>query len=287
MKTAWMYLSMVTLILALATAVIAEPEAASGGMSADEAAKQLANPNSSLASLTLKSQYRTFKGDLPGADDAESGTFLFQPAFPFPMSKTDNLFIRPAFTYLVNQPVVDPVTGAVGKESGFADIGYDVAYGRSFASGLLAVLGMVGSIPVGDDALTTDTWTLGPELFLGVFKPYGVFGVFPNHQWNVGGSRDVKTSLTSIQPFAVFLPGGGWSVGTAGICSYDWENDQWTVPLQLQVSRTVKVGKMPLKIALEGNYYVEKSDALGPDWMFGLNITPVVPNIFANWLGLQ
>ena len=35
---------------------------------ADNTAKELANPNTSYASLTLKTQYRTFKGDLPGAD---------------------------------------------------------------------------------------------------------------------------------------------------------------------------------------------------------------------------
>jgi hypothetical protein len=97
----------------------------------------------------------------------------------------------------------------------------------------------------------------------------------------------VETSLTSIQPFAVFLPGGGWSVGTAGICTYDWENEQWTVPLQAQASRTVKIGTLPLKVALEGNYYVEKADALGPEWMVGFSITPVVPNVLASWVGLD
>jgi hypothetical protein len=148
-------------------------------------------------------------------------------------------------------------------------------------------MGVVGSIPVGDDALTTDTWTLGPELFVGVMKPYGVFGIFPSHQWNIGGDRDIDTSLTTIQPFAIFLPGGGWSAGTAGIGTYDWENEQWTVPLNLQASRTLKIGTQPLKVALEANYYVEKADALGPEWMVGLSISPVVPNVFASWLGLD
>ncbi|MCB9911398.1 MAG: hypothetical protein H6827_00230 [Planctomycetes bacterium] len=38
-------------------------------LSAAETARQLANPNSPLASLTLKSQMRWYGGDLPGADD--------------------------------------------------------------------------------------------------------------------------------------------------------------------------------------------------------------------------
>jgi hypothetical protein len=47
----------------------------------------------------------------------------------------------------------------------------------------------------------------------------------------------------------------------------------------------VKLGKLPLKLALEANYYIEKADALGQDWMIGFNITPVVPNVVAEWLG--
>jgi hypothetical protein len=39
-------------------------------------------------------------------------------------------------------------------------------------------------------------------------------------------------------------------------------------------------GQTPVKIGFEGNYYFEQPDAFGPEWMFGLNLTPVVPNVF-------
>ena len=35
------------------------------------------------------------------------------------------------------------------------------------------------------------------------------------------------------------------------------------------------------------SFYVERPDAFGPKWMFSFNITPVVPNVFAGWLGLK
>lgn len=69
--------------------------------------------------------------------------------------------------------------------------------------------------------------------------------------------------------------------------NYDWEASQWTIPLQMQVSKTVKIGRVPLKLAVEANDYVEHADAFGPQWMVGFNITPVVPNFFAKWLGLD
>jgi len=32
------------------------------------------------------------------------------------------------------------------------------------------------------------------------------------------------------------------------------------------------------------NYYVDQPSAFGPQWMIGLNITPVVPNFINNWI---
>lgn len=250
-------------------------------MSAEETAKQLANPNTPLASLTLKNQWTHWDGDLLGAEDFDSQTFLFQPSFPFPINPTDSIFLRPAFPILVDQPVVD-ATGRVRTESGFGDMGLDFAFGRTTKAGLLTAVGMIAGIPIGSDGLTSDTWTLGPELFIGKISSTGVFGIFPSHQWDVSGPR--ATSLTTIQPIATFLPGGGWAVGTAGSMSYNWETSQWTIPIQLQISRTVKFGKLPVKMALEANYYVEKADSIGQDWMIGFNITPVVPNVVARWL---
>ena len=55
--------------------------------SASEVARELANPNSSLATLTLKNQYRWYTGDLPGAGDQDNYTMVFQPVFPLSLPK--------------------------------------------------------------------------------------------------------------------------------------------------------------------------------------------------------
>ena len=54
--------------------------------------------------------------------------------------------------------------------------------------------------------------------------------------------------------------------------NYDWDLEEWSVPLNLTFGRTIKVGKMPLRIELDLNYYVEQYDAFGPDWMVGRTI---------------
>jgi hypothetical protein len=250
-------------------------------LSADETAKQLANPNTPLASLTLKNQWTHWDGSLLGPDGMDSETFLFQPSIPFPVNETDSIFFRPAFPYLLDQPVVD-ATGKVDAESGFGDMGMDLAFGRTSKAGFLTAVGLVAGIPIGADHLTSDTWNLGPELFVGKVSKKSVVGVLTNQQWDVSGPRE--TSLTTIQPIITFLPGGGWAIGSTGTSSYNWETEQWTIPLQMQVAKTMKVGKTPVKVALEANYYLERADSLGQEWMIGLNITPVVPNRLAAWL---
>lgn len=257
--------------------------------SADEVARELANPNNSLANLTLKMQYRQFKGSLPGANDQDSTTALFQPVFPFILGDTASggkatFFARPAIPYYFDQPTFDSSTGQFEDVSGMGDIVADFAYGVTEKNGLIWALGGVTTLPTATDhRIASGKWSLGPELFVAKFEKWGIYGVFPSHQWDVAGWGDSSVNLTTIQPFLVFLPGGGWTVGTAPIMNYDWQASQWNIPVQLQVSRTVHMGKTPVKFTLEANYYVEQSDTFGQDWFIGFNISPVVTNFVANW----
>ena len=68
--------------------------------------------------------------------------------------------------------------------------------------------------------------------------------------------------------------------------TYDWESEQWTVPLQANAGKTVVWNGRPWELSVEVNYYVEKADAFGPEWMISFNIAPVVKNVLASLFGL-
>ena len=53
--------------------------------SADEIARELANPNTALASLTFKNTFTRYDGRLPDANSETGFTTLFQPSLPFPL----------------------------------------------------------------------------------------------------------------------------------------------------------------------------------------------------------
>jgi len=278
--------------LCLASQALGQGKEGHEGKSADEIAKELANPNNSLASLTFKNQYRWYTGDLPGADDQDNYTLLFQPVFPFTLSPTAsggkaNLFVRPAFPILFEQPV--PVLGSSGLDyddvSALGDIGFDIGYGVTEKTGLLWAFGMVGTLPTAtDSAVAGKQLRLGPEALIAKFYKWGLWGLFPSHQWDVSGWDDTTYSTSQLQLFLKFLPGGGWSVGTTPIMNYNWESEEWTVPLNLAVSKTVMFGSTPVKLEVEINYYVDQPDSFGPEWMIGFNITPVVTNFIDKWI---
>jgi len=258
--------------------------------SADEIAKELANPNNSLASLTFKNQYRWYTGDLPNADDQDNYTLLFQPAFPFKLEPTAsganaNLFVRPAIPLVVEQPTFDVNKGGFDGVTALGDIGFDIAYGVTEKSGVLWAFGMVGTLPTATDSdIAGKQLRLGPEMLIAKFEKWGLYGIFPSHQWDVSGWGDRYYSTSQIQAFLTFLPGGGWNVGTTPIMNYDWKTSDWTIPLNLTAGKTVMFGSTPVKLGLEVNYYVEQPDAFGPEWMVSFNITPVVPNFIENWI---
>ena len=261
--------------------------------SADEVAKELANPNNSLASLTFKNQYRWYTGDLPGAEGQHNYTLLFQPVFPFTLQPTAggakaNLFVRPGIPLLVEQPVPKVKQGGLDYEgvTALGDIGFDVGYGVTEKNGLLWAFGVVGTLPTATDSdVAGEQWRLGPEMLIAKFEKWGLYGFFPSHQWDVAGWSDSGYFSTSqIQLFLTFLPGGGWNVGTSPIMNYDWKSEEWTLPLNLTTGKTVMFGRTPLKLALEVNYYVDQPDLFGPEWMVSFNITPVVPNVIDSWV---
>ncbi|MBK1825412.1 hypothetical protein [Haloferula rosea] len=269
------------------------------GQSADEIAKELANPNTSLTSLKLQTQYYAFQSDVPGLGDLDMVKLYLQPTLPFELANGNTLWVRPGVPFLVNQPVFDTGSRRIEEESGLGDVTLDVQYGTTLENGFLWSIGASTSLPTATEkGLGTDFWTIGPGFQIGRVTETSVVGVFVNHQWDVAGNgksgldrpyvllgpNDPAVSLTTIQFFGIMMPGNGWSFGTAPIMTYNHESDDWIIPLHLTVNKTLSIAGRPWEFSVDLNYYVETPDEFGPEWMVGFNIAPVVENVFARWV---
>lgn len=264
-----------------------DDDGAGNATSADEAAKELLNPNTSLASLTFRNQYRWYDGTLQNASEQSNYTLLFQPVFPV-VFDTDHagtahkLFVRPAIPIQVEQPAFKSNRGTFVDASGLGDIGFDVAYGASWKGGEQFAAGVVGSLPTATGQVPGGNATLGPEIFTGIANEHGFFGGLLNHQWHLGNWSDAEVNRTTLQPIITFALPDNWAVGTTPIMSYDWVNNEPNIPLNGFVQRTLAVAGVPTKFQFEVNYFPKswRPDAFGAEWFVALNITPVVPNPF-------
>jgi hypothetical protein len=73
--------------------------------------------------------------------------------------------------------------------------------------------------------------------------------------------------------------GNGWQIISNPVIEYDWEgaaDNKMLLPLGGGVSKTTRIGKMPMKMDFEIYNYIESPDAFGPDWQMSLTLTPVL-----------
>ena len=102
-------------------------------------------------------------------------------------------------------------------------------------------------------------------------------GMLANQIWSVGGdNNDPNISATFLQPFVTYTTKTHTTFGLNAESTYDWENNQWTVPLNLSVSQILKIGKQPVSVQVGGRYYAEGPDG-GADWGLRVNFTLLYP----------
>jgi len=250
------------------------------GPNVEELAKELSNPGAANATQNLKLEYRTFDGDQPGSDSRTSTTLTYQPVLPFKLANGNNLIFRPAFSYAWGAPRIEPSTGSLSGENSFGDIPYDLLYSWQREAWTLGA-GVVGAIPT-SSGISSENWLLGPSLLAVQSTDWGIWGLFPFHNEKVGGNGP-DTSITSLQYFGFYGLGNGWLIGTGPTVTYDWNADdgqEWTVPLQLAVSKTMSLGARPIKLNFSVEKNVIRPDAFAEDWTFTFTFSPVTKNPF-------
>lgn len=228
---------------------------------------------------------------MPGADSQNNFQIELEPIMPFdPFSfSTDEvlykMIFRPAFLLKFAQPVLKEDGNWKGANFGIGDLNFDLDFAASYKSGYLWALGVNGKIPMGTrKALTSGRWGLGPELVLGhISEKFVAAGLFA-HQIDVGGWKGESTNVSEVNPIFAYMPGGGWSINSNSVATYNHRSNEWTVPINAGIFKTVQWGNTPVQLGAEINYFVNQPDDFGPDWQISFNITPVLPNPIASWL---
>jgi hypothetical protein len=294
---------------ALSLAATASDETSGSTISLDEIAMELSNPVTALRSLAVDIEGTTFQGSLPDADGRASMRTVFMPSWPFKLRNGNNILFRATIPINSDQPLWELAywdhsaewrlrqREDIRLEEGFLarghdhldDVGIDIAYGGVSDNGFIGMLGLSTVLATSEDGTAErDQLLLGPEFVLGKVASWGLIGARVKHLTNVyeddipggyGAELPWDTNETTVKLFFAYAMGNGWQIESNPTILYDWEaisGHEWTVPIGAGVSKTLRLGRVPVKLALDIQKYVASPDRLGPDWQLTFSLTPVL-----------
>ena len=224
-------------------------------------AMQLANPVASLISVPFQ---LNLDQDIGPNDDGDRFTLNVQPVIPISIGENWNLISRTILP-IVDQDEIFP---GAGSQSGTGDAVQSLFFSPKSPTdnGWIWGAGPVLLIPTGtDDLLGGDKWGLGPTAV--ALKQQGpwTYGGLANHILSVAGNDDrPDINATFLQPFVSYATPDGWTYGANMEATRDWENGNWSIPMNLTVSKVLTLGRQLVQIGGGLRYYVESSDT-GPE----------------------
>lgn len=288
-------------IAALLCGLLVLPLAGRAELSDQETAIELINPVGRLGSVINYFEHRGYDGTLPGAGDQSRTSWLITPSIPFQLDNGKRIVLRATLpisfgtpTYITEdddfadwhiRKVADelPTDGYfISGHGHLEDISYDIAYGGVNDNGLITMIGLAGVFPTSKDgSIERDQYLLGPEFALGKVTSWGIYGAWLKHLVSVanvsGKVIDYDTNETSVKLFFAYGLGNGWNLVSNPEILYDWEgasNNRLLLPLGGGVSKTTRLGRVPMKMDLELYYYLESPEAFGPEWQLQFTFTP-------------
>lgn len=240
---------------------------------ADELARKLSNPVASLISVPFQYNFDSSYG----AEDGYKNTLNIQPVVPASIGEDWNLITR------VILPVVyqDDVFGDSGSQFGLGDTTPTLFFSPKAPTqgGLIWGVGPVFLLPTAtDDLLGGEKWGVGPSVVMLEQTAGGMtYGVLANHLWSVAGDDDrADISNTFLQPFISKALGKGRTLTFNTESSYNWKDNQWTVPLNLGYSKVTRWGRQLVSLQGGVRVYLEAPEG-GPEWGLRFVVTLLYP----------
>jgi hypothetical protein len=231
-------------------------------MAEDDAnlAQKLANPVASLVSVPLQYNF----DDKYGVTDQGSKHLInIQPVIPFSVSDSFNIISR---TIL---PVVAHSEPSFGSDSGgLGDTLQSLFLSpkQPTASGLIWGVGPALLLPTAtDELLGAQKWGLGPTFVALRQTGAWTYGGLANHIWSFAGDESRSdVNATFMQPFMSYITSTKTTITLNSESTYNWSDQNWSVPVNLIVSQLFKIGSQPMQIGVGPRYWIESPDG-GPE----------------------
>jgi hypothetical protein len=254
--------------------------------SQEDLAAQARDPTASITAFAIRYDWTASFHNAPGQD---MGKIVVQPIIPFKLGDQRHI-ARLTASYVTHAPDLAGLGQSIDqnpvppdyippfKKGGLQDTAlldvliFDQPWGRLGVGGLL-------SVPTAtEEALGTDKWSVGPAL-VGITKSgkwqYGLLGT---GLFSVAGKSDrPSVSALTLQPFASYDLGGGWSAGLSELSyTYNFRQNRWAdVPVGGRIEKLIRIGNQPTRVFVDVEYNL-RNDDIAPKWTFRLAFVPLI-----------
>lgn len=255
-------------MLAIASAICAPAFAQDGDL-----AQKLSNPVADLISLPYQFNYDSGYGP----SDGHKAVLNIQPVIPISLNDNWNVISRTII------PIVDQsdIAGNSGSQSGLGDVVASFFFSpkQPGPNGLIWGVGPVFMLPTAtDEMLGSEKWGIGPTAVVLKQQHGWTFGGLANHIWSVAGEDDRDDiSATFLQPFLTYSTPDSWTFALNTESTYDWKNEQWSVPINFQVSKVTRFGDQPVSLQLGARYWADAPENGPEGWGARASITWLFP----------
>lgn len=240
---------------------------AAAQLHAQSAASDAAQANNPLANITAFNIQNYYINELTGPGNQSANQFVLRYARPISIGDT-NWLIRASLPY--ND---FPVGVGGSSESAIGD--FDIFAAYQINTGDPAVSFAIGPQVVAptatDDRLGSDQWQLGlANVYFNAKSPVVQYGYLLTWRGGVGDTNGrPRASLGAFQPFLFYQLGNGWYTGGAPIWTYNFQNDNYSVPLGIRLGKVFKRNNTVFNVFVEPQWSIhDKGNGLPKEQVY-------------------
>lgn len=233
-----------------------------------ELAKKLSNPIANLISIPFQYNY---DGDMGPDEDGSRSQLKVQPVIPITLNDNWNVISR-TIVPITYQSDIYP---GAGTKFGLGDTTQSLFFSPKAptSGGWIWGVGPALLLPTGtNDQLGASQWAAGPTFVVLKQVEGWTYGLLANQLWGFAGSNRVADiNQVFVQPFVSKTTKTLWTYSLNTESTYNWQAEEWSVPINLMAAKLVRFGKLPVQFAAGARYWADTPDDQGPE-NFGLRL---------------
>lgn len=237
-------------------------------------AQELTNPLADLVTVPIQMNIDRRIGP---ADDGSKLTINVQPVIPLKGPGDWNLISR-TIAPIVYQKEIVP---GAGSQFGLGDINFTLFLSPKHPAvdGVIWGAGPVLLLPTATDSLLgSGKWAAGPAAVGLVMRGPWTAGMLANQIWSFAGDDSrADISNTFVQPFLAYTWPSAWTAAVQSETTYNWKSEKWSVPINLALSRLVRIGELPVSLQAGIGYWAKTPESGPKGVRFRLQANIVLP----------